>query len=165
MADIVFAGQSMVGVQGVAGAEARAGLGAAGSGEGREVPTRGPGTRSTVVNRAELNRTAREVDQKTKLELERLREACGEFEGLFLAQILQEMYRSVLKADFLHGGMAEEVFTGQLCMALGRELGKRGGFGIGRLLYEQLAGLVEQKVGPKTEGSEGPVTKPGRGAA
>lgn len=74
--------------------------------------------------------------------LEKLWRVCGEFEGMFLAQIMRIMNSSVLKSDFLHAGIAEEIFVDQFCMAVGREAGKQGSLGIAKLLYERLAPIV-----------------------
>lgn len=75
--------------------------------------------------------------------LERLWELCGEFEGMFLAQIMRVMQHSVLKSGFLHGGVVEDIFTDQFCMAVGKQAGKRASLGLAKMLYERLARVVE----------------------
>jgi Rod binding domain-containing protein len=74
--------------------------------------------------------------------LAQLRKVCGQFEGLFWAQILRITHESSLRSDFLSGGLAADIFTDELYFALGERVGERGGLGIARLLYEQLAPLV-----------------------
>jgi len=82
------------------------------------------------------------LDSATSRALARLERVCGEFEGLFLARMLQTMRKSGLESDFMHGGLAEDIFTDQMFMALGQKLGRRGSLGIARILYRQLAPLI-----------------------
>lgn len=71
--------------------------------------------------------------------LARLKQVCGQFEGLFIAQVLKIMHQSGLHSDFLSGGDGEEVFTEMCYGALGQEIGDAGGLGLARSLLAQLA--------------------------
>jgi len=84
----------------------------------------------------------RDKGRKTA-DLERLWELCGEFEGLFLAQIMRVMQHSVLKSGFLQGGVVEDIFMDQFCMAVGKQAGKRASLGLAKMLYERLARVIE----------------------
>jgi Rod binding domain-containing protein len=69
----------------------------------------------------------------------RLREACSEFEALFINLLLKEMRATVGKSGLMDGGQAEEVYTGMMDTEMARDLAAKGGFGLADILYRQLA--------------------------
>lgn len=68
----------------------------------------------------------------------RLREACSEFEALFINLLLKEMRATVGKSGLMDGGQAEEVYTGMMDTEMARDLAAKGGFGLADILYRQL---------------------------
>jgi Rod binding domain-containing protein len=68
----------------------------------------------------------------------RLREACSEFEALFINQLLKELRATVGKSGLMDGGRAEEVYTGMMDTEMARDLAAKGGIGLAAILYRQL---------------------------
>jgi len=68
----------------------------------------------------------------------RLREACSEFEALFINQLLKELRATVGKSGLMDGGQAEEVYTGMMDTEMARDLAAKGGIGLADILYRQL---------------------------
>jgi len=52
----------------------------------------------------------------------RLREACSEFEALFINLLLKELRATVGKSGLMDGGQAEEVYTGMMDTEMARDL-------------------------------------------
>lgn len=69
---------------------------------------------------------------------EKLRKACGDFEALFMARIFKMMRQTVTKSDFLGGGLNQDLFLSLFDEELSRSLAKKGGLGVGRMLYQHL---------------------------
>jgi Rod binding domain-containing protein len=74
-------------------------------------------------------------------ELRRLRRVAGDFESLFLAQLLQSMQRTVghTNSGSSFGG---EVMLGVAQEKMAEGLADKGGLGLGKMLYESLKDRV-----------------------
>jgi peptidoglycan hydrolase FlgJ len=70
---------------------------------------------------------------------EKLYKVCVEFESLFIKQMLDAMRKSVEKSDFLHGGMAEDIFEDMLYDEYSMLMAKNSGFGLSDMVYRQLS--------------------------
>ncbi len=70
----------------------------------------------------------------------RLREVTQEFEALFVKQMLDAMRATRdTDSDMLHGGMAEDFFEDMLYTEYAKIMAKTGDFGLGEVLYRELA--------------------------
>ncbi len=74
-------------------------------------------------------------------ESEKLKEACRDFEALFIKQMLDTMKKTVNKSGLLDGGMAENIFEDMLYDEYSKSMADTGSFGIARLMYDELAGV------------------------
>lgn len=83
-------------------------------------------------------RAAADLTAEKKQELEKLRAVCKDFESIFSFQLMKEMRKTVQKGRFIHGGMAEEVFSDML----DQERTKGLAFGLGDILFQQLSRAV-----------------------
>lgn len=73
-----------------------------------------------------------------KRDLAKLKQACEQFESLFLNYLLQSM-RSSLPGTGLTGNSQEShLMTSMFDENLAREIAGGGGIGLGRILFEQL---------------------------
>ena len=68
----------------------------------------------------------------------RLKEACSDFEAIFIKQMLDSMRKTVNKSGLMDGGMAEEIFQDMLYDKYAEKMSKTGNFGIKDILYKQL---------------------------
>jgi flagellar protein FlgJ len=88
----------------------------------------------------------------------RLREACSEFEALFINLLLKELRATVGKSGLMDGGRAEEVYTGMMDTEMARDLAAKGGIGLAAILYRQLEpGRLPVPGAPEAAGSESAV--------
>jgi len=67
-----------------------------------------------------------------------LRQACQEFEALFLYQILKEMHKTIPDSGFWPKSFAEDLYRDLYYQEVSREMAQRG-TGLGQLLYQELS--------------------------
>lgn len=70
---------------------------------------------------------------------DRLRDACLQVEGLFIAHLLAAMDRPVFGAGVFGQSAAGRIFAAQRNRALAEIMGRRGELGLARMLEHQLA--------------------------
>ena len=67
----------------------------------------------------------------------KLKDACRDFEAIFIKQMLDSMRKTVQKTGLIDGGMAENIFEDFLYDEYAKVMAKTGSFGIQDLLYRQ----------------------------
>jgi peptidoglycan hydrolase FlgJ len=78
----------------------------------------------------------------------RLKEACRDFEAIFLKQMLSAMKKTVGKSELINGGMAEDIFEDMLYDEYAKIMSKTGSFGLADLMFRQLDGKVNEPNSP-----------------
>lgn len=69
-----------------------------------------------------------------------LKKATGQFESFFLHQMLQEMRKSIPKDTLVaDDGHQQEIFQDMMDQTLADSASKRGDFGLGKMMYDQLS--------------------------
>lgn len=84
------------------------------------------------------NPLLRKEQEARKVDEEKLREACKDFESLFVQQVLRSMRKTISKSDLFSGGAGGEIFESLFDQELSRNLANRGVFGLGKILYHQM---------------------------
>ena len=74
-----------------------------------------------------------------------LREACEEFEGLFLSMLFRAMRATVPREGLLSGGSAGEIFDSMWSEEVGRAAARSGPLGIGEMLLGALGDRGESR--------------------
>ena len=85
--------------------------------------------------RASESRKSAAADESNR----QAREACAEFEALFINMMLKELRATVNKSGLMDGGKAEELYTGLMDTQISRDLAAQGGIGLAAMLYRQMA--------------------------
>jgi flagellar protein FlgJ len=92
-------------------------------------------TVSTLSNSLLAEKIKNLPDNK-KQELTKLKEACSEFESIFMHQMLKEMRKTVNpKNSLVYGGQAEEIFSDMLDQERSKEIK----IGLGDMMFRQLS--------------------------
>ncbi len=87
------------------------------------------------------------------LEVRKLREACEDFEALFIYMLLKEMRKTVNEENDLLGNfLGKEIYDAMYLDAISKEASRRGGLGIADMLYNQLKDKVFHKPSEKNKG-------------
>jgi peptidoglycan hydrolase FlgJ len=82
------------------------------------------------------------VPEAKRKELEKLQQACRDFESIFTYQMLKSMRQTVPQTKLIHGGNAEDIFADMLDQERSKEFSKQQSFGMADLLYSQLSRAV-----------------------
>ena len=70
---------------------------------------------------------------------QKVKQACSDFEAIFIKQMLDSMRNTVEKTSLLGGGMAEDIFEDMIYDEYAKKMSKTSDFGIKDMLYRQLS--------------------------
>jgi len=86
-----------------------------------------------------------------KLDREKLKKACEEFESLFIFQMLKSMRQTIPQTGFLGNGSEKDIYQSLLDQELSKNMAKRNVMGLGELVYKQMIEREErnQPVSPE----------------
>jgi Rod binding domain-containing protein len=73
-----------------------------------------------------------------KIDEGKLKKVCGDFESIFIAQMLKEMRKTIPKSGLLDGGSQQDMYLSLFDEELSKNLAKRGGLGLGKILYQNI---------------------------
>jgi peptidoglycan hydrolase FlgJ len=77
-----------------------------------------------------------------------LKQLCQDFESIFINSLFQEMRKSIPDEGYLEHDPGKDIFQEMMDTEVAGEMSRKGGLGLGRLLYEQLRdkyGLDKEK--------------------
>ena len=100
-------------------------------------------TASLQYNNMKLNAQLNSVKKAglSEAETAKLKDACRDFEALFIKQMLDTMRKTVSKSGMLDGGMAEDVFEDMLYDKYADSMASTGDFGIAKMMFSELSGM------------------------
>jgi flagellar protein FlgJ len=73
-----------------------------------------------------------------KLDREKLKKACADFDALFMAQMLKSMRQTIPQTGFLEKGLGNDIYQGFMDQELSQKLSKSKGLGLGKVIYRQM---------------------------
>lgn len=92
-------------------------------------------TTGTSILNGEVRRKTGKVDGEDA----RLRQACSDFQAIFIKQMLDTMRKTVHKDGLLQGGQAEEIFEDMLYDEYAKKMSENAGLGLDDMIYKQLS--------------------------
>ncbi|WP_457570523.1 peptidoglycan DD-metalloendopeptidase family protein [Desulfovulcanus sp.] len=98
--------------------------------------------------------------QSGKNQEKELRKACADFEAIFIQKLWQQMRATVPKEGYLHS-KEEDIYLSLYDQELSVRLARRGGIGLGELLFSQLQKRLE-KASADVDPASVPIKHPGR---
>lgn len=81
----------------------------------------------------QLNPPGKNADDKA------LKNACADFEAIFIKQMLDAMRKTVDKSDVVERGMAEDIFEDMLYQEYAKAMAQTANLGIADMMYKQLS--------------------------
>ena len=75
---------------------------------------------------------------------DKIKQACSDFEAIFIKQMLDAMRKRVDKTSLLGGGMAEEIFEDMIYDEYAKKMSNTGDFGLKAMLYRQLSTISSE---------------------
>jgi Rod binding domain-containing protein len=83
---------------------------------------------------------------KKRVDREKLKKSCSDFESVLVSQMLKSMRQAMTPAGVkANNGLGKDTYTSMFDQELSRSLGKRGGLGIGKKIYDQVIQREERK--------------------
>lgn len=89
------------------------------------------------------------IGDKTEIEKYKLKEACKEFEAIFIEYMLKTMRRSIPKANLFKRESAEEVYTFLFDQKIAEKVAEGKGLGLSDILYKELVKLIHKRTESK----------------
>jgi flagellar protein FlgJ len=83
--------------------------------------------------------------ERKKVDEEKLKRACMDFESLFIHQVLKSMQQTVPKSGLLGEGPEKGIFESLFGQEWSKAIAHQGGLGLGKMLYKQMLRSEEEK--------------------
>ena len=77
-------------------------------------------------------------EKPLRMNQDRLKKACADFESIFIRQIFQSMRQTLPEGGFIKGGPEKEIFQSLFDEELSKKIAGGRGWGLGKMLYKQL---------------------------
>jgi peptidoglycan hydrolase FlgJ len=90
--------------------------------------------------------------EKPKLDEEKLKKACKDFEAIFIHKMIKNMRATVPKSTLLGGGSEQEIYLSMFDEELSKSLAAKGGVGLGKILQRNLSQKVPRQKGDEAGG-------------
>ena len=84
----------------------------------------------------------------------KLKEACAEFESVFISYLLKEMRATIPKTGLISGGRAEEIYTSMMDSEIAKEMASQRGIGLSSLFLDRLESRPGDVVEKNTKKNE-----------
>ncbi|MFH0925703.1 MAG: rod-binding protein [bacterium] len=85
-----------------------------------------------------IEKKVERLNKKNGLEGEGLKEACQEFEAMFINNVFKTMRDTVSRSDLIKKGLGEDIFIGLHDQELSKSASRTNQFGLADMLYNQL---------------------------
>ena len=105
-------------------------------------------TQSTGAFRKLVRQTPKQVEPKTGLDErqdKKLKDACKDFEALFLSSLLKAMRKTIAKTTLFGSNSSEQTFQEMMDVEISKSAAKTSSMGIADMLYRQLTDGMARK--------------------
>jgi flagellar protein FlgJ len=85
-----------------------------------------------------ISLSASNVQKSHKVDEEKLRKACMDFESIFTQHLLKTMRQTVPASEIFGENAGKTIFESFFDQELGRSLAHQRGLGLGKMVYEQM---------------------------
>lgn len=72
---------------------------------------------------------------------EQLKNACSEFESLFVNYMMQQMRQTVPEDGLFSKSQAEKIYTGMMDSEMAKSVSHGRGLGLAKIMYEQMSAM------------------------
>ncbi len=92
-----------------------------------------------IVNSAKMENAKNAVQNADKAKSSHeLEKASQDFEAIFVNMVLQAMWKTIPDSGLFEKNNTKYIYEGIIQSALSEDIARQGGFGIGKMLYEQV---------------------------
>ena len=92
-----------------------------------------------AVNLSGLMESPTQGRKTPKLDEEKLKKTCRDFEAIFIHKLLKDMRATVPQSGLLDGGSQQELYRSMFDEEFSKNLAAKGGVGLGKILYRNLS--------------------------
>ena len=85
---------------------------------------------------------------KSRLDEQKLKKACGDFESIFIAKMLKTMRGSSPPSGFFGKGSGQEMFQSLFDEEIGKNLAKGRGIGLGNMMFRNMTRKEDHQTSP-----------------
>ena len=85
------------------------------------------------------------VENKVDIERIKLKEACKQFEAIFIEYMLKTMRKSVPKSALFKRENAEQIYTSLFDEKVAEKVAESKGLGLADMLYKELSKLIPER--------------------
>ncbi len=85
-----------------------------------------------------LSHPPAKVDDQKKIDEEKLKKACMEFESIFVQQLLKSMRQTIPESGVFGESSQKNLFQSLFDQELSRNLANQRGLGVGKMLFDQM---------------------------
>jgi len=75
---------------------------------------------------------------KNRLDADKLKKACGDFESIFVAKLFKAMRGSIPRSGLFDKGSQQEMYQSLFDEEISKHLAKRGGIGLGNMMFRNM---------------------------
>lgn len=87
---------------------------------------------------------AKVADSQATNRQETLKNACRDFESLFVNYMLKQMRQTVPQDGLFGGGQAEKMYTSMMDTEVAKEISRQRGLGLAPMMYHQMMAAINE---------------------
>jgi flagellar protein FlgJ len=72
-----------------------------------------------------------------RVDRDKLKKSCADFESILISQMLKSMRQTLTTSGLTGGGLGKDMYTSLFDQELSQSLAKRGGLGLGKIIYNR----------------------------
>ncbi|OGP63767.1 MAG: hypothetical protein A2170_10290 [Deltaproteobacteria bacterium RBG_13_53_10] len=90
---------------------------------------------------------------------DKLKKSCADFESILISQLLKSMRQSMTTSGLMGSGFGKDVYISLFDQELSQSLAKRGGLGLGKIIYNRVIQQEERNKPTLSETDEARVDR------
>lgn len=98
-----------------------------------------------VDMRTQVRATNNSADGRKERDLERLKDACNEFEAIYINEMLKTARKTIPDDGLFQKDNATKMYEEMMDMERARSMSQNSSLGIASAMYEQMSHLIENK--------------------
>jgi len=73
-----------------------------------------------------------------RVDRDKLKKSCADFESILISQLLKSMRQTMTTSGLMGGGLGKDMYISLFDQELSQSLAKRGGLGLGKIIYNRV---------------------------
>jgi len=79
-----------------------------------------------------------------RVDRDKLKKSCADFESILISQLLKSMRQTMTTSGLMGGGLGKDMYVSLFDQELSQSLAKRGGLGLGKMIYNRVVQQEER---------------------